>query len=118
MTWTAQASGGVAPLEYQFVRMDPDGWKIVQPYGASYTYTWTPALADAGTHVVQVWVRNAGSAGLYDAWLGTGLFQVHQRIGRRAVSAAPYGRIRTPSDARLFVLFRSKHVGAVAAKNQ
>jgi hypothetical protein len=42
-TWTAQTSGGTAPVQYEF------------------------SLGSAGTHVLQVWVRNAGSAAEYDA---------------------------------------------------
>ena len=33
-TWTASASGGIAPLQYQFWRRDPDGWKMVLPDAA------------------------------------------------------------------------------------
>ena len=70
ITWTAGASGGTAPLQYQFWRLDAGGWTIVQAYSSSSTYTWTPALADAGEHALQVWVRSAGSTATYDAWRG------------------------------------------------
>jgi hypothetical protein len=69
-TWTAVASGGLAPLQYQFWRRDPDGWKMVRGWNTSPSYTWTPTLADAGPHDLQVWVRNAGSIERYDAWRG------------------------------------------------
>ncbi len=73
--WTAATSGGIAPLQYQFWRRDPDGWKMVRDWNTSSSYTWTPAVTDAGPHDLQVWVRNAGSTQLYDAWRGTS-FQV------------------------------------------
>ena len=69
-TWTAQASGGIAPLTFQFWRLDADGWHVVQDYSTTPSYSWTPALADAGSHALQVWVKSAGSVATYDAWRG------------------------------------------------
>lgn len=63
VTWTADVTGGTDPWAFQFWRFDAStGWLVVQDYGMSPSYTWTPATADAGKHVLQVWVRNAGSA--------------------------------------------------------
>ena len=76
VAWHAAATGGIAPLQYQFWRADADGWKMVQDYSISNTYTWTPGTADVGAHVVQVWVRSAGSTADYEAWMGTGIFNV------------------------------------------
>ncbi len=76
MRWRATTTGGTAPYQYQFWRLDPDGWHLAQDYSASDTYTWSPTLNDAGTHVMQVWVRNAGSMVTYDAWAGSGGFEV------------------------------------------
>jgi hypothetical protein len=78
LTFRASAAGGVGPLEYQFVRLDPDGWKLVQPYGTNETYSWTPAASDRGAHLVQVWVRSHGSSATYEAWRGTAFFTVYQ----------------------------------------
>jgi len=69
-TWTAETNGGVGPLQYQFWRLDADGWHLAQPYGPSASYTWTPTVANQGAHALQVWVRNAGSPAAYDAWTG------------------------------------------------
>jgi hypothetical protein len=77
ITWTATATGGAAPLQYQFWRLDGSGWSIVQPYSVTSTYTWTPGPGDAGTHAVQVWVRSWGSAALYEAWMSTGFFTIN-----------------------------------------
>jgi hypothetical protein len=70
VTWTVQASGGAAPLQYQFWRYkaDPGTWTIVRPYATSATYSWTPGAADAGSYTIQVWVKGAGSTAEYDAW--------------------------------------------------
>src|SRR5262249_35778689 len=74
ITWTAHTAGGKAgPLQFRFVRFDQptSSWKIVQDYSSSRTYQWTPTFADEGIHVLQVWVKNAGSTAAYDAYLGT-----------------------------------------------
>ncbi len=73
ITWTAVATGGVAPLQYRFWRYaDATGaWTMVRDYAASNTFAWTPAQSDAGTYTLEVWVRNAGSASAYNAWSDT-----------------------------------------------
>ena len=74
ITWTAIASGGTPPLQYQFLRFtDGVGWTMAQSYSSNNWYVWFPP---AGTHALQVWVRNSGSSASYDAWLGTGTFTV------------------------------------------
>jgi hypothetical protein len=72
--WTAAASGGSGPLEYQFWRHDAGGWMMVQDYGPSNTYTW--ANVPAGKYAIQVWVRSTGSKEPYEGWMGTGFFMV------------------------------------------
>ena len=76
IAWSVLSTGGINPLQCRFVRLDPDGWHEVQPYGYCRDYTWTPSPADVGDHALQVWVRNAGSASPYDAWAGTSIFRV------------------------------------------
>jgi hypothetical protein len=76
-TWTAVATGGIAPLQYQFWRYDvTGGWRIVQDYSAAATYQWTPGAADIGGHVLSVRVRGANSTAAYEASLDTASFQV------------------------------------------
>jgi hypothetical protein len=70
ITWRATTTGGLAPLEYKFWRLDANGWHVVQDYGALSSYTWTPTVADVGPHALQVWVRNDGSTKDYDNWRG------------------------------------------------
>jgi N-acetylmuramoyl-L-alanine amidase len=69
ITWTAQAAGGPGPLQYQFsrYRASTGSWTVVQPYGFSNTFSWTPQSTDAGTYSVLVYVRRAGSTAAYDA---------------------------------------------------
>jgi hypothetical protein len=68
ITFTSTATGGIAPLEYKFVRLDADTWHVVQDYSYSNTYTWTPSAGDIGTHALQVWVRNSGSTAALHTW--------------------------------------------------
>jgi subtilisin family serine protease len=72
VTWTASATGGTAPLQYQFWRYNvaTATWAVVQGYSASNTFTWTPAPAEAGNYGMAVWVRSAGSTADYEAVLG------------------------------------------------
>jgi hypothetical protein len=92
VTWTAAVAGGTGPLTYQFWRFDAtSGWSLVQDYGFSNSYTWTPSLADAGEHALQVWVRNAGSSSTYDAWAGTGFFTVGPTVTLTPSEPGPIG---------------------------
>jgi hypothetical protein len=70
LSWTAQATGGIEPLVYQFWRRDPDGWRLVRDYSTSPTYAWIPGASDVGEHVLQVWARPASSTASYEAWIG------------------------------------------------
>jgi hypothetical protein len=59
ITFTATASGGVAPRQFKFLVAQNGGVaQTVQNWSTSTTYTWTPATAAAYT--VSVWVRSAG----------------------------------------------------------
>ena len=77
ITWTAQASGGTAPLLYRFWLYDLDTatWTIVQDWSAARTYTWTPAAGDFGTRALQVWVKSTGAPD-WQAYAGTGFFVI------------------------------------------
>ena len=68
VTWSATARGGPAPLQYRFwLRNDTEGtWTVLQDYSNSRTATWTPSAA--GSYLVQVWVRSAGSTAAWEAW--------------------------------------------------
>jgi hypothetical protein len=65
ITWTAAATGGVAPLQYQWWVYDGAAWTS-QPWTAANTFTWTPATAGS-SYRVAVWVRSAGNSGGHEA---------------------------------------------------
>ncbi|HEX7139203.1 MAG TPA: hypothetical protein VF219_15220 [Vicinamibacterales bacterium] len=77
VTWTATATNNLGPVEYQFYVYKKTAWVMVQGYGPSNAYTWTPSANDVGTpYFVQVWVRAVGSTASYEAWRGTYSFDV------------------------------------------
>ncbi len=93
--WTANVTGGQAPLQYQFWRYKNGvGWTMAQAYSTTKTYTWSTTCADAGTYTVQVWVRNAGSTATYDAWQNSAAMTVAGALSLTSVTAnrtSPYG---------------------------
>lgn len=78
LTWTADATGGTAPLQFKFLRYDATAgtWTTVQDWSGSKTYTWTPTPASSGVTVVQVWVRSTGSGAQWDAYTTSGFFLI------------------------------------------
>jgi hypothetical protein len=79
ITWTARVQGGTAgPLQYQFwLYSAATGWRNVQPYGPTETFTWTPTWGDEGDYWLQVWARSNGSTSSYEHWRSTtAAFQV------------------------------------------
>jgi len=76
ITWTAGATGGTAPLEYQFWRQDGGTWTMVQNYSSQNKYTWITTATDAGQHAIQARVRSIGSASPYESQLTSGVFSI------------------------------------------
>jgi len=76
INWTVSVSGGISPIEYQFIRSDNGNAIIVQDWSPTAAYTWTPTAADIGTHQLQVAVRNAGSSSPGDDYAITDPFEV------------------------------------------
>jgi hypothetical protein len=76
ISWTVSVTGGVSPIEYQFIRSDNGNAVIVQDWSPTAAYTWTPMAADLGTHQLQVAVRNAGSSSPGDDHAITDPFEV------------------------------------------
>jgi N-acetylmuramoyl-L-alanine amidase len=78
VTWTAQAAGGPGPLQYQFwrFRTSTNVWTMVQDYGSSNTFSWTPTSADVGSYSLQAWVRRQGSTAQYEAWAAAPQIQI------------------------------------------
>jgi hypothetical protein len=82
VTWTATATGGVAPLQYRFFRYNygTASWGMVQDYSATATYQWTPAAEDAGSYAMMVHMRNAGATVAYETYAVTTPFTISTPI--------------------------------------
>jgi Chitobiase/beta-hexosaminidase C-terminal domain/Glucodextranase, domain B/Bacterial Ig-like domain (group 2) len=77
VTWTATVSGALGSVEYKFFMYQRTSWVLMQDYGSSNVFAWTPQAADAGTpNNVQVWARAVGSTAAYDSYFTTPSFDV------------------------------------------
>ncbi|MFZ5893136.1 MAG: virginiamycin B lyase family protein [Myxococcota bacterium] len=72
VTWQAVAGCAVGDTPaYEFWVQSPEGnWAIAQSYGPSSTFVWHTAGLAGGVYNFQVWIRAAGSAQPYEAWVG------------------------------------------------
>jgi hypothetical protein len=69
VTFNASASGGSGSYQYKFmVKIPGSGWATEQVYSSNSSFTWKTTGLTAGTYNIQVWARNAGSTGSFDAW--------------------------------------------------
>jgi hypothetical protein len=95
VTWTAVGSGGTAPYAFKFWVYDGFTWTVGQDWSASNTWTWTPSVSS--TYRVQVWVRNAASGAVYDAWREVGPFTITgpPPLGVSSLTANPPGPVST-----------------------
>jgi len=73
VTFTASVTGPVGAWEYKFVLFNGSSWVEVAPYSGQNYFVWA---ATAGTAVVQVWGRPAGSLAPYERWANLGPFVV------------------------------------------
>lgn len=69
---TASATG-CAGSRYEFWMLTPGSttWRNLQSYSSNATLTWMTAGNAKGTYRISIWVRDAGSSGLYGDALGT-----------------------------------------------
>ena len=83
ITFTATASGGVAPLQYKWFIGLNGAWSVGQNWGTGNTFSWTPGAA--GTYSIQVWVRNNATTAEAPEATGTAAYTVTSNI-----NLAPY----------------------------
>jgi hypothetical protein len=60
VTFTAAASGGLAPYQYKWWLFDGTTWTVAQNWSTTPTFTWTPTVANPG-YTISVWVRSASN---------------------------------------------------------
>ncbi len=59
VTFTANPTGGVAPLQFKWLTYSSaTGWTVARNWSPSAVFTWTPTVADAAAQVT-VWARSA-----------------------------------------------------------
>ena len=58
VTFSAVASGGLAPYQFKWWVFDGSAWRVGQDWGTSATFNWRPTTA--GDYMVAVWARNKG----------------------------------------------------------
>jgi hypothetical protein len=61
ITFTATATGGVAPYQFKWWVWNGTTWTIARDWAAGNTFTWTPRAP--GDYQIQVWVRSTGTSG-------------------------------------------------------
>ena len=59
VTFTATATGGIAPYQFKWWVWNGAAWIAVSNWGTSNTFTWTPGTPNPG-YSFGVWVRSAG----------------------------------------------------------
>ena len=92
ITWTATASSGIPPLQYQFWLLKQGvGWSLAQAYSTLNTFSWTPTAADVGTYLLQVWVRSTGSSAPWETWAGSGYFDITSPAGGAPCTSVSLG---------------------------
>ncbi len=66
VVFTAVASGGTAPYEYQYWVFNGSTWTTPQLYGPSGSFTWNTTGLSTGTYTIVVWARSVGSVNQFD----------------------------------------------------
>jgi hypothetical protein len=113
VTWTAAASAGSVPVQYQFWRFSSStGWVLGQDYSTSRTFTWFPP---AGTNAVQVWARAAGSTAIYQDWRSSGLFTVTSAAGSPARLTGLTGNFHQTASPQSLITFTATGAGGTGA---
>jgi hypothetical protein len=69
ITFTAPASGGLAPLEFRWWLFDGVSWHVAREWSTSNTFTWAPSAANPNA-AVGVWVRGSGTTAGADVTRG------------------------------------------------
>jgi cell wall-associated protease len=86
VSWTATPTGGVAPIQYQWLVYDGVTWNAVGGWTTTNTFAWTPATANA-SYQVGVWTRSAGNTNNQSEKSAAVPFAVNARVTAVSLSA-------------------------------
>jgi RHS repeat-associated protein len=112
VTWTAQASGGEAPLEYLFrTRKLPDGqWVTKRYWSTSPSLTWTVEPKDVAVYELAVAVRSTGT--WYEESSQTVTFE--WSLGNQAIVSALTADKPSPQKPAIYVTWTAQASGGEA----
>ena len=66
ITFTATATGGIAPLQYKWWVFDGSTWTVARDWSTANTFAWSPATGGS-SYMMGVWARSAtNGTDLYD----------------------------------------------------
>lgn len=91
VTWTATATGGTAPLEFQFWRYSRATglWTMVQDYSTAASYTWSAAASEVGIYALHVRARSSGSFAAFENYFDTRQFAITTGFPATVTSITP-----------------------------
>jgi hypothetical protein len=80
ITWTATATGGIAPLQYKWLVFDGNTWRVARDWGTANTFAWRPTKVNAN-YVVRVWIRSNGNVADAPEQSAAMPFAIRKRMG-------------------------------------
>ncbi len=113
ITWSVQPTGGVAPYAYKWWLYNGTSWSLLKDWGASASFTWTPAAANSA-YRLGVWVRSAGNTSDVDEANQSAYFAIAAAAAARVTSITLVPDRQAPQAVGTSVTFTAAAVGGVA----
>ncbi len=78
LPFSVLATGTAGSYEFKFWRysVSTGSWRVIREYSPTSTFAWVPTSLDQGQNRIQVWIRPAGSATPFSAWVTTDVVTV------------------------------------------
>ena len=107
VVWSVATPAVGGPYDVTFwVYEAQTGWRVVQPYGPTPTFAWTPATE--GKYALQAWVRRRGTSIAYQGYASSNYFQVNAppAITIDSITRSPAGTVAPGTPVTWSVLAR------------